>query len=71
MQEKVGLYVASKAFDGGRVEGDAEIERALKLRRRDGHVFLAPENVAEREADKLYLLFLYILYDFLCGISHF
>ena len=71
MQEKVGLDFSAKALDGGRVEGDAEVERAFKLRRRDGHVFLAPENVAEREADKLYLLFLYILYDFLCGIFHF
>jgi len=64
------MSLITKSIDGGRVNGDTVRKGSLKLIRHDGYVFLFSENVAESQTDKLNVLFLNILYNFLLGIFH-
>gem|GEM_PF-6231237 len=70
MQEEVGFHLSAEADDGRSVKRYSEAERPFELGSGYGDIFLMPVYVAEREAYKLYLFFLYILDNFFSCIFH-
>ena len=69
-QQQVGCVNVEEAAQSGRVEMNAVFKGARQLGRLDGNILLVSENVAERQTDEFYVVFLNKLYDFAHGGIH-
>ena len=64
------MDLVSKAVNGRGIDGDAVLESPLQLLGHDGDVLVASVDVTEGQADKLHVLLLNVLDNFLWCIFH-
>ena len=71
VEHQVGVSFITEASDGRCVKSNAVLKGARKLTRHNGNILLFAVNIAKRKTDKLHVLLLYVLHNFLFRVLHF